>query len=461
VEGTESSASTAAASTVWDELDDLKSRIHRLELTGKMPQTSGAAMSRAAEERPPTATTTGTTISVSPKRNATSNANDPETAISASSQQRETSGILMSALEKSKELLRPEVYGTIEAAAKDALSLSSLMGTVGQPGPISSGTSTIGGTNTPVTDRQLRRKAESVCRSLTELCLALNEEAGNAAQKAAASARERQPAVSPTTTKFSGLAAQRRQSLQRDQAPSLAGNSSGRAVTRTDDRRSSLVRAGVTATSSPRYAAAPSSPAEPVTAPGRRSSLLLARSRRATSEEPEEPGRRSSLLRTRRAETEEPEPQSGRRSSLLIRRRGDVTGDTDDDAHVRVPSRAATEIGVARTALRNTREPPVPPMPDMSSLNTSALPRRRPLPNANTSRLITAPGSSPLTLSSLANSPKSVIASRETSQAQDDKPQRQLSLSQTAMLNRTSSLNRRNRQSLIPGSVTSQAGLGR
>ncbi len=38
VEGTESSASTAAPSTVWDELDDLKSRIHRLELTGKIPR---------------------------------------------------------------------------------------------------------------------------------------------------------------------------------------------------------------------------------------------------------------------------------------------------------------------------------------------------------------------------------------------------------------------------------------
>ncbi len=67
-EGTESSASTAAPSTVWDELDDIKSRIHRLELTGKIPATSGAAMSRVSDERPPTATTTVTTISTSPKR---------------------------------------------------------------------------------------------------------------------------------------------------------------------------------------------------------------------------------------------------------------------------------------------------------------------------------------------------------------------------------------------------------
>jgi len=67
-EGTESTVSTTAPSTVWDELEDLKSRIHRLELTGKLPATSGAAMSHASNERPATATTTVTTMSSSPKR---------------------------------------------------------------------------------------------------------------------------------------------------------------------------------------------------------------------------------------------------------------------------------------------------------------------------------------------------------------------------------------------------------
>ncbi|KAJ0338705.1 hypothetical protein COL922a_005295 [Colletotrichum nupharicola] len=60
VEGTEltTTASTTEPSTVWDELDDLKSRIHRLEMTGKLPKISGAVMSRTSDERPPTATNT-------------------------------------------------------------------------------------------------------------------------------------------------------------------------------------------------------------------------------------------------------------------------------------------------------------------------------------------------------------------------------------------------------------------
>lgn len=71
VEGTESTMSTTAPSTVWDELDELKSRIRKLELTGKLPSSSAAAMS--TEERPQTATTTVTTMSSSPKHGKASN----------------------------------------------------------------------------------------------------------------------------------------------------------------------------------------------------------------------------------------------------------------------------------------------------------------------------------------------------------------------------------------------------
>ncbi|KAF4974320.1 hypothetical protein FDECE_18676, partial [Fusarium decemcellulare] len=172
-EGTESTLSTTAPSTVWDELDDLKSRIHRLELTGKLPSTSGAAVSRLSDERPPTATTTVTTMSSSPKRVANGNQNTD--VASTTSSHRDSHPILQSALAKSKVLLDAEVFRALESAANDAMALSSMMGTPGQPGPISSGASTIG-SGTTVTDRQLRRKADSVCRSLTELCLALGEE---------------------------------------------------------------------------------------------------------------------------------------------------------------------------------------------------------------------------------------------------------------------------------------------
>ncbi|KAK7941206.1 uncharacterized protein PG986_013593 [Apiospora aurea] len=171
---TESSTSTAAPSTVWDELDELKSRIHRLELTGKIPPTSGAAMSRASDDRPPTATTNATTMSASPKRGSTSGVQHNDASSTISTSQREGHPLLQSALGKSKSFLTFDVYSALETAASDALALSTMIGAAGQPGPISSGASNTGaGAN--VTNRQLRRKADSICRSLTELCLALSE----------------------------------------------------------------------------------------------------------------------------------------------------------------------------------------------------------------------------------------------------------------------------------------------
>lgn len=76
-DGTESTMSTTAPSTVWDELDDLKSRIRKLELTGKLPSSSAAAMSSMAGERPRTATTTVTTVSSSPKHKQKASSNSP------------------------------------------------------------------------------------------------------------------------------------------------------------------------------------------------------------------------------------------------------------------------------------------------------------------------------------------------------------------------------------------------
>ncbi|KAG0651815.1 hypothetical protein D0Z07_1315 [Hyphodiscus hymeniophilus] len=171
-EGTESTVSTTAPSTVWDELEDLKSRIHRLELTGKLPATSGAAISRASNERPPTATTTVTTMSLSPKRGR-ANSTSPIDSVEVPST--DTHPLLHSALAKSKSLLSHDVYKALETAASDALAITAMMGTSGQPGPISSSQSTVGGASGPATDRQVRRKADSMCRSLTELCLALSE----------------------------------------------------------------------------------------------------------------------------------------------------------------------------------------------------------------------------------------------------------------------------------------------
>lgn len=168
LDGTESTLSTTAPSTVWDELDDLKSRIRTLERTGKFPPSSAAAMSSFSGERPRTATTTVTTMSSSPKH-ARRPSSPPEAQHATSPVQHQIHSLLLSALSKAKPRLNPQIYLTIEAAATDALSLSTTLGA----NAAHSGMSVINGA--VGSDRQMRRKADSVCRSLTELCLALSE----------------------------------------------------------------------------------------------------------------------------------------------------------------------------------------------------------------------------------------------------------------------------------------------
>lgn len=460
-EGTDSSASTADPSTVWDELDDLKSRIHRLELTGKKPP-SGAGNSRSSEERPPTATTNATTMSASPKRGSGgTTVNHGETASNASS--RETQPILLSALSKTKGLISAEVFNAIESAANDALALTSMIGAAGQPGPISSGASVVGGYGSGVTDRQLRRKADSICRSLTELCIALTDEANQSkpAQPAAPS-RETEKAITPTTaTKFTGITGQRRSSIIAETALPQPSATSPRAPTTMEQRRISLLAAS--ALPSPRNAAMPATPVDFGT-PGRKSSLLLARNRRVAVEEPEEQvaGRRSSLLlRSRRVGQEEQEEMQaeGRKTSLLLRSRK-VFNEEDEDRY-RTPSRAITEVNGLRGAPREFTGQTSSP-PDKSPLGSSALPRRRLVPTSISSRLgtptapVIQPSASRRYLDRVADGQReTVVASSYAERLAEERAQRQLSLGQTAMLNRTGSISRRTRDSGIPSISTS------
>ena len=409
-EASESSNSTAAASTVWDELDELKSRIHRLELTGKLPRTSGAAISGASDERPPTAGTGATTLSGSPKR--ISGAGTAQTEVfNPTSAQRELQPILKSALSKTKPFVSSDIYDAVEAAANDALSLSQMMGAVGQPGPISSGASTIGvgGTST-VTDRQLRKKTDSLCRSLTELCLALTDEGSrrqSTTQKSqsepreSARSNEHKLLSSPPPMKvFSG--APRRETANADEpVPSVEHMTSPR-TTRLE-KRATFNFTGMTTPSilqSPRYA--PSALGSEAPTPGRKSSLIINRSRRGVTEEPDDQGRKTSLLRTRRAGTDEPE--EGRRTSLLLPSRR-VTSfgrasniDEESESNFRVPSRAVTEVGALRIEVPSRDREDVTrgsmQLQEPSSAS-SALPRRRlitsnlPTPHLQSTRLAT------------------------------------------------------------------------
>ncbi|OAL73969.1 hypothetical protein A7D00_1997 [Trichophyton violaceum] len=176
-DGTESTMSTTAPSTVWDELDDLKSRIRKLELTGKLPSSSAAAMSSMAGERPRTATTTVTTVSSSPKHKQKASSNSPPVAppipvdTDPSFTVSQVHPLLHSALAKAKPVLTQEVYQALESTATDAINLSTALTS---SMPHTSSMSVVTSASSP--DRVLRRKADGVCRGLTELCLALSED---------------------------------------------------------------------------------------------------------------------------------------------------------------------------------------------------------------------------------------------------------------------------------------------
>ncbi|OXV08820.1 hypothetical protein Egran_03417 [Elaphomyces granulatus] len=187
LDGTESTLSTTAPSTVWDELDDLKSRIRKLELTGKLPSSSAAAMSNASAERPRTATTTVTTLSSSPKHDRKANTPSPDSDIgpgpgpalasvpapNPGTNQIET--LLHTALAKVKTAVGTEAYNALEGTAADALTLANMLGSITSPSGAVNGVS--------LSERQARRKADSLCRGLTELCLALSDEQLSSASK--------------------------------------------------------------------------------------------------------------------------------------------------------------------------------------------------------------------------------------------------------------------------------------
>lgn len=168
-DGTESTLSTNAPSTLWDELDDLKSRIHKLELTGKLPPSSQEAMSMSVQERPRTAATTMTAISTSPRHHRKVSTPSAETESTALSQ---VHPLLQSALAKAKSVLNSDVYAALEATITDAITMSTMLGVNTAP----SGTVSVVNGGYTSSERQARRKADSVCRSLTELCLALTDE---------------------------------------------------------------------------------------------------------------------------------------------------------------------------------------------------------------------------------------------------------------------------------------------
>ncbi|KAJ4406395.1 hypothetical protein N0V91_004604 [Didymella pomorum] len=125
---TESQGSTGPAASVWDELDELKNRIKKIELGGgKTPATSNAAVAQASAERPRTANTAATTVSSSPHQLRKPSGSPSESTVETSANR--VHPLLKDALAKAKQHTAPSVYRTLEATATEAIALAELAGT--------------------------------------------------------------------------------------------------------------------------------------------------------------------------------------------------------------------------------------------------------------------------------------------------------------------------------------------
>ncbi|QIW95944.1 hypothetical protein AMS68_001462 [Peltaster fructicola] len=304
-----SADSQTAPSDVWDELDDLKSRIKKLELTGKLPQTSGAAIDSSPHmDRPRTATTAPTTIDSSPKRekkaeenihNSNDNDNDKEEQEDTQTvpDVQQTHPLLHSALVKAKPLLSPALYRSLEATAADALQLATLAGGYG------------------ASDRPMRRKVDTMCRNLTDLCLALCEGKHESPSPLTLNI----PIATPPSGRFS-RAATRMESDAR---------SGGRPLSRLEARRSSILGVGIAR--SPGASVSPRREAEDLSA-----------------SDVDTPSQYLSVDRQRFLRS------SSRLSSARVPRYDDNGG--DEDPTVRPPSRNGSEFSFRSKQPLNTRE---------------------------------------------------------------------------------------------------------
>lgn len=315
------SESTSAESqqddNVWDELDELKCRIKELEMKDKVPTVSSAAASGDSSDRPRTATTAPTTIDSSPKherkrdgeRKKTTPTPPPMTPTGGNP----LSNIhppLHTALAKAQTLLTASLYRTLEAASNDALQLAAITGSAGPQGTNFSAASIINGLT--VSDRQVRRKVDNMCRNLTELTIALCE------------GKHEAPEIVSSPTSME-TARQESPSFRYSEshAPSRSA-SNARPMSRLEARRSSILGGN---------SLVPYESISPRASIGE----IYTSEQEPTSAKSNPP----QLRRVSRA-------PSGLRSR--IQRQEEVSG--DEETSLRPPSRAMTDIGSARTRSR-------------------------------------------------------------------------------------------------------------
>ncbi|KAK4507533.1 hypothetical protein PRZ48_001268 [Zasmidium cellare] len=315
------SAESQPEDNVWDELDELKLRIKELEMKDKVPTVSSAAASGDSSDRPRTATTAPTTIDSSPKherkREPERKKATPTPPLETPSGANALSNIhppLHTALAKAETLLNASLYRTLEAASNDALQLAAVTGSAGPQGTNFSAASIINGLT--VSDRHVRRKVDSMCRNLTELCIALCEGKHEASEMVSSPTSMETARQESPTFRYS-----------ENHAPSRSA-SNARPMSRLDARRSSILGGNSLV------------PYESISPRGSVGDMS------ATEQEPlSAKSNPPQLRRVSRA-------PSGLRSR--IQRQDDISG--DEETNLRPPSRAMTDIGALRPRSRLATE---------------------------------------------------------------------------------------------------------
>ncbi|KAF2092073.1 hypothetical protein K490DRAFT_53226 [Saccharata proteae CBS 121410] len=311
-DGTESADSTEDRTlTAKEEMDRLKAHIKRLE---QRVGTSEEAVQTMGDGRPRTSTTS---FSSSPKHSRKTSTSPTETAVSGAAAA--SHPLLHSALAKAKMHTSPSLFKVLEATATDALELAAMTG-----GGATRGNSIANGTTGP--DRQLRRKADNMCRNLTELCIAICD--GIAGPTSPNLPRSPSLAVPPPrrgSAQANGVHYTARGASAEPDADNPPPRSSpSRALTRIEQRRTSM--AGTS------YGSSNNSP----------------RDYRDASD--------------RTTPTQQSNRPSRAGTSLLRPRRATINNDDHDDEDMpvsRVPSRAATDFSqrsTQKTANRLSRE---------------------------------------------------------------------------------------------------------
>lgn len=173
-DGLESEVSTTAPSTVWDELNELKVRMRKLEHGGNLAKAAKANGVADYSERPRTGTTQTT---ASTRRSSHTEYLSPTTTKITAPDAADLHPLLQSALSKARIVVGRGVYQALEATASDALQMAVLARSDTSDLQSLAATSMAGSTADGVSFSQKRvlRKADSLCRDLTELCIALCE----------------------------------------------------------------------------------------------------------------------------------------------------------------------------------------------------------------------------------------------------------------------------------------------